>query len=82
MLTDQEIEENKKYYKEYIENKKKEYTNKYNNELCGHMKKAIFYLEGIDVKFGGCGECGSAWLTCGTCNETVDCAHEVFERNG
>lgn len=48
-------------------------------EMCEHMKALIEHCNNVEVRFGGCGECGSAWLTCKTCDSTVDLAHEAFE---
>lgn len=48
--------------------------------MCEHMRALIVHCETVGVKFGGCGDCGSAWLECATCKTNVDEAHEVFDR--
>ncbi len=47
-------------------------------EMCPHMLALVEFCEASRVFFGGCGDCGSAWLECKTCDKTVDEAHQVF----
>lgn len=62
------------------------------DELCEHMKAGVKAMEAHGVQFGGCGECGSAWLECGKCKGedllggpdfplTIELAHDVFDRS-
>lgn len=48
-------------------------------EMCDHMKALLSYCREHHVYFGGCGDCGSAWLTCKTCARQVDEAHQAFD---
>lgn len=48
-------------------------------EMCEHMLSLVEYCREHTVYFGGCGDCGSPWLTCRVCNLTIDEADEVFE---
>lgn len=49
-------------------------------EMCQHMRDLIAHCNATGVRFGGCGECGSAWLTCDACpGIQVDEAHLAFE---
>lgn len=41
-------------------------------ELCEHMEKLVKYAKKNKVEWGGCGDCGSPWLTCNICDLTVD----------
>ena len=50
------------------------------DELCEHMRALIVHCETVGVQFGGCGDCGSPWLECGPCKETVGDAAEAFYR--
>jgi len=45
------------------------------------MKDLVEYCKTNKVYFGGCGECGSAWLDCEICDKYVYEAHEVFNEN-
>lgn len=47
-------------------------------ELCPHMLAFISHCDSVGVRFGGCGECGSPWLMCDTCDKVVDEADEAF----
>ena len=65
---------------DYWTEKAEEYQRKFAEEMCDHMRELVLYCERIGVAFGGCGDCGSAWLECNTCNKSVQEAHEVFDR--
>ena len=41
-------------------------------EICKHMEALIEYCKATGVKYGGCGDCGSPWLTCEKCGLTVN----------
>jgi len=56
-------------------------SSKFNDEMCEHMRALVQYCEAVGVIFGGCGDCGSPWLTCSHCEQTVDDAAEVFARS-
>jgi spermidine synthase len=48
-------------------------------EMCEHMTALIAHCQEVRVIFGGCGDCGSAWLVCKHCaDKQVENAHEVF----
>lgn len=47
--------------------------------LCPHMVIAITDLKKRQIEFGGCGDCGSAWITCKACNRSVDYIQYAFE---
>ena len=61
--------------KHYAELRKKKLT-----EMCKHMRALIEHCEAVDVRFGGCGDCGSPWLTCSNCPDEpqVDYASDVW----
>lgn len=48
--------------------------------LCQHMKNLIMICEDMKVKFDGCGDCGSPWLTCEECDLTIENASMAFDR--
>lgn len=56
------------------------YRRRFETEMCEHMRALVLHCERVGVIFGGCGDCGSAWLECMNCSATLDNAHEVFER--
>lgn len=64
----------------FWEERAKKFADKFSDELCPHMRDLIIHCEMVGVVFGGCGDCGSAWLECKMCNKTVDEAHLTFER--
>jgi len=42
------------------------------------MKELVAICREKEVFFGGCGDCGSPWLTCKKCGKSVDNAGDVF----
>lgn len=50
------------------------------DEMCPHMQALVLHCEAVGVMFGGCDDCGSPWLTCQHCDESVDDAAEAFGR--
>ena len=47
-------------------------------EFCEHMREFVALAREKRVYFGGCGDCGSPWLECKTCDKSVDLADQVF----
>lgn len=47
--------------------------------MCEHMRALVEHCISVGVEFGGCGDCGSAWLYCRKCKLQVDKAHDAFE---
>ena len=64
-------------YTEYEESESQRKAAKL-EEFCEHMKALIEFCKETSVSFGGCGDCGSAWLTCNICKTEVLEAHEAF----
>lgn len=63
---------------EEFERDKIETTREREAQFCEHMKAFVSHCREVGVFFGGCGECGSPWLTCKACRKEVDDAADVF----
>lgn len=48
------------------------------NLMCEHMRDVVAYCESAGVLIGGCGDCGSPWLTCQKCDQTTDSVDYAF----
>ena len=59
--------------------RKKAERERLESEMCEHMKALIDYCRQNRVYFGGCGDCGSAWLTCEACEHDTQLAHQAFD---
>lgn len=49
-------------------------------EMCPHMLALIEHCLSVGVTFGGCGDCGSPWLTCAECKLEVGDASKAFPK--